>query len=101
MWYNIDRIGHDRNIGLKSLNGPKGSVSAANVDSLHLLGFGLTQLKNNTEKLGYRNTNMLNSMTLSLENLDSTVNKTHGTQTVLTYAQFFASFTEESVKESD
>ena len=95
----IDRIRHDRNIGRKSLNGPERSVSAATVDSLHLLGFGLTQLKNNTEKLGYKNINMLSSMTLSLENLDSTVNKKHGTQTVLTYAQSFASSTKESVKE--
>ena len=39
-------------------------------------------------------------MTLSLENLDLTVNKKHGTQTVLTYIQSFASSTEESVKES-
>ena len=100
MWYNIDHIRHDRNIGPKSLNGPERSVSATAVDSLHLLGFGLTQLKNNTEKLGYRNINVLSSMTLSLENLDLTVNKKHGTQTVLTYIQSFASSTEESVKES-
>ena len=53
----MDRIRHDRNIGLKSLNVPEGSVSAATVDLLHLLGFGLTQLKNNTENLGYRNIN--------------------------------------------
>ena len=37
-------------------------------------------------------------MTSSLENLDSTVNKKHGTQTVLTYAQSFASSVKESVK---
>ena len=49
---NIDHIRHDRNLGLKSLNGPEGSVSAATVDSLHLLDFGLRQPKNNTEKLG-------------------------------------------------
>ena len=78
MWYNIDRIRHDRNIGPKILNGSEGNVSVATVDSLHLLGFGLTQLENNTEKLGYRNINMLSCMTLSLENLDSTVNKKHG-----------------------
>ena len=39
-------------------------------------------------------------MTLSLEILDSMVNEKYGTQTVLTYAQSFASSTEESVKES-
>ena len=39
-------------------------------------------------------------MTLSLENLDLTVNEKHGKQTVLTYAQYFASSTKESVKES-
>ena len=52
---NVDHIRHYRNIGLRSLNGPEGSVSAATVGSLHLLDFGLRQLKNNTEKLGYRN----------------------------------------------
>ena len=100
VWYNIDLVRHDRNIGPKSLNGPEGSVSVTTVDSLHLLGFRLRLLKNNTEKFGYRNLNMLSSMTLSLETLDSTVNKKHGTQTVLTYAQSFASSTKESVKES-
>ena len=37
-------------------------------------------------------------MTLSLENLDSTMNKKYGTQTVLTYAQSFATSMKESVK---
>ena len=37
-------------------------------------------------------------MTSSLENVDSTVNKKHGTQTVLTYAQSFASSKKESIK---
>ena len=49
---NVDRIRHDKNIGLKSLNGPEGSISATTVDSLHLLDFGLRQLKKNTEKHG-------------------------------------------------
>ena len=74
---NVDRIRHDRNICLKSLNGPEGSVSAATVGSL--------QLKKNTEKLGYRNINLLSCLILSLVNLHSTVNKKHGIQTVLTY----------------
>ena len=43
---------------------------------------------------------MLSCMKLSLENLDSAVYKKHGTQTVLTYAQSFASSTKESVLES-
>ena len=50
---NVDHIRHDRNIDLKSWNGPEWSVSAASVDSLHLIGFGLRQLKNDTEKLYY------------------------------------------------
>ena len=37
-------------------------------------------------------------MTLPLENLDSTVNKKHDTQTVLTIPQSFASFMKKSVK---
>ena len=100
VWYNIDRTWHDRNIGPKSLNGPEGSGTAATVDSLHLLGFEFARLKNNTEKLCYRNINMLSCMTLSLENLDSTVNKKYGTQILLTYDQSFASSRKESVKES-
>ena len=36
-------------------------------------------------------------MTLSLENLRSTTNIKHGTQTVLTCAQYFASSLKESV----
>ena len=86
MRYNIDRIRHDRNVGSKHLNRPEGSVSAATVDSLLLPGFRMT-VKNNTEKLVCGNINMLSSMTLSLENLDSTMNKKHGTHawyTVLT-----------------
>ena len=65
---NLDHIRRDRNIGLKSLNGPEGSVSAATVNSLHLLNFGMKQLKNNTKKLEYRNINLRSYMTLSLEN---------------------------------
>ena len=38
---NGDYLRLDRNMGLKSLNRPEGSVSAAAVDSLHLLDFGL------------------------------------------------------------
>ena len=95
---NLDHIRHDRNIGLKSLNGPEGSISAATVNSIHLLDFGMKQLKNNTKKLGYRNINLRSFMTLSLENLHSTVNDKHATQTVLTYAQSFASSMKESVK---
>ena len=93
---NVDHTRHDRNIGL--INEPEGSVSAATIDSLHLLGFGLRHLKNNTEKFGYRDINFLSCMTLPLENLDSTVNKKHDTQTVLTIPQSFASFMKKSVK---
>ena len=96
---NVDHIRHDRNIGLKILNEPEGSVLAATVDSLHLLDFGMRQLKDNSEKPGYRNINLLSCMILSLENLDSTVNKKHSTQTILKYAQSFASSMKESVKQ--
>ena len=76
---NVNHIRHDRNMCPKSLNGPEGSASAATVDSLLLLYFGLRQMKNSTEKLGYGNMNLLSCMTLSLENLHSAVNKKHGT----------------------
>lgn len=42
---NVDYLRLDRNMGLKSLNRPEGSISAATVDSLHLIDFGLRQLK--------------------------------------------------------
>ena len=42
---NVDYLRLDRNMGLKSLNRPEGSISAAVVDSLHLIDFGLRQLK--------------------------------------------------------
>ena len=42
---NVDYLRLDRNMGLKSLNRPEGSISAAAVDSLHLIDFGLRQLK--------------------------------------------------------
>ena len=42
---NVDYLRLDRNMGLKSLNRPEGSISAAAVDSLHLIYFGLRQLK--------------------------------------------------------
>ena len=73
----LHHIRHDRNIGLKCVNGPEGNISAATVDSLHLLDFGLKQLKNDSEKLGYKNINLLSCMTLSLENLHSMVNRKH------------------------
>ena len=75
-----NHIKHDRNIVLRGLSGPEGSVSAATVDSLHLLGLTSRQLKSNTEKLDYRNINLLSCLKLSLENLHSKMNKKHGTQ---------------------
>ena len=96
---NVDHIRHDRNIGLKILNGPEGSILAATVDSLHLLDFGMRQLKNNTEKQGYRNINLLSCITLFLENVDSTGKRKNSTQTILTCAQSFASSMKKSVKQ--
>ena len=71
-------------------------VNGYSVAIQSLLNSELRQLKNNTEKLGYRN--LLSWMTLSLENLHSTMNKKYSTQTVLTYAQSFATSMKESVK---
>ena len=67
MQNSIDHLGHDRNIGLKSLNGPEGSVSAAIVYSLHLLDTGLIQMHD-----------------IPLENSHSTVNNKDGTETAFT-----------------
>ena len=46
----------------------------------------LETTEKNTEKLGYRNINLLSCMTLSLENLHSTMNKKHERKTVMTCA---------------
>ena len=73
-----------------------GMTNGYSVAIQSLLNSELRQLKNNTEKLGYRN--LLSWMTLSLENLHSTMNKKYGTQTVLTYAQSFATSMKESVE---
>ena len=70
----FDHVRHNRNTGLKRFNGPARSVSAATVDSIHLVDFALNQLKNNTEKLGHKNINLLSCMISSLEYLHSTVN---------------------------
>ena len=43
--------------------------------------------------------NLLSCMTLSLKNLHSMMNEKHGTQTVLTYAESFASSVKVSVKQ--
>ena len=73
---NFDHVRYNRDTGLKSFNGPAESVSAATVDSIHLVDFPLNQLKDNTEKLGHKNINVLSCMTLSLEYLHLTVNIT-------------------------
>ena len=65
---NAHHIRHDGNICQK-LKWTEESVSTATVDLLHLINFGLRQLKSNTEKLGYRNINLPNCMILPLENL--------------------------------
>ena len=65
---NAHHIRHDGNISQK-LKWTEGSVSTATVDLLHLINFGLRQLKSNTEKHGYRNINLPSCMTLPLENL--------------------------------
>ena len=61
--------------------------------------FMLETTEKNTEKLGYRNISLLSCMTLSLENLHSTMNKKHERKTVMTCASSFASSVQESVKQ--
>ena len=47
---NAHHIRHDGNISQK-LKWTEGSVSTATVDLLHLINFGLRQLKSNTENM--------------------------------------------------
>ena len=95
---NIDSIRSTSNI-TRSLNGPEGSVSSVTVESIDLLLWGLKQLKTNTEIHNYTKTNLLSCMTLTVENFHSSVNKKHGTQTVVSYAQSFFESIKESLKQ--
>ncbi|XP_066920118.1 uncharacterized protein [Clytia hemisphaerica] len=82
----------------RTLNGPEGNVSAITIDSIKMLHWGLKRLKTNTESLTYDRVNLLSCMTLAVENLHSAVNKKQGTQTLVSYAQSFASSVKESIK---
>ena len=82
----------------KTLNGPEGSISANTVSSIKMLVWGLKRLKENCESHGYSNVNLLSCMTLSVENLHSAVNRKQGTQTIVSYAQDFATTIKESIK---
>lgn len=82
----------------KCLNGPEGSISAATTESIKILLWGLKRLRENVESYGYRKTNLLSCMTLTVENLHSAVNKKQGTQTLIQYAQSFSESIKESIK---
>ena len=82
-----------------SLNGSKGSVSAVTVCSIKMLLWSLKKLKENCESFNYNKVNLLSCMILSLENLDSAVNRKQGNQTLVSYAQDFATTIKESIKE--
>ena len=73
-----------------SLNGSEGSVSAVTVWSIEMLLWGLKKLKENCESFSYNEVNLLSCMVLSIENLHSAVNRKQDTQTLLSYAQNFA-----------
>ena len=82
-----------------SLNGSKGSVSAVTVCSIKMLLWNLKKLKENCESFNYNKVNLLSCMILSLENLHSAVNRKQGNQTLVPYAQDFATIIKESIKE--
>ena len=81
-----------------SLNGPEGSVSAVTISSIKMLLRGLKKLKENCESFNYNEVNLLSCMTLSVENLHSTLNRKQGTQTLVSYAQDFATTIKQSIK---
>ena len=81
-----------------SFNGPDGSVSVVTVSSIKMLLWGLKKLKENCESFSYNEVNLLGCMTLSLENLHSSVNRKQGTQTLVSYAQDFATTIKQSIK---
>ena len=87
------------NISLaQSLNGPQGSVAAKTTGSVQLLKWGLEHLKKNLDELGYHATNLLNCMTLDVENLHSVVHHKGEVSTALQYACDFGSTAKESLK---
>ena len=83
---NIQHIRSTTNVQ-KTLNGPEGSVSAATIESIKILRWGLKRLQTNVQTYDYEAINLLSCMTLTVENLHSTVNKKQGTQTLTQYAQ--------------
>ena len=81
-----------------SFNGPEGSVSAVTLCSINMLLWGLKKLKENCESFSYNEVNLLSCMALSVKNLHSAVNRKQGTQTLVSYAQNFATTIKESIK---
>ena len=81
-----------------SLDGPGGSFSAVAVCSIKMLLWGLKKLKEDCESFNYNEVNLLNCMTLSVENLHSALNRKQGTQTLVSYAQDFATTIKEFIK---
>ena len=63
-----------------------------------MLLWGLKKLKENCQSFNYNEVDLLSCMTLSVENLHSAVNRKKGTQTLISYAQDFATTIAESIK---
>ena len=81
-----------------SLNGPEGNVSAVTVCSIKMLLWSLKKLKGNCKSFSYNEVNLLNCMTVYIENLHLAVNRKQGTQTLVSYAQDSATTIKESIK---
>ena len=82
----------------KSLNGPEGSVSAVSLESLHIVLWALKRLGTISATYNIKGWNLLSCVTLDVENLHSSVNQQQGVQTMLSYAQSFASSVKEALK---
>ena len=83
----------------RNRNGLEGSVSAITVDSkLSMLVLGLKRLQKNANNFNYNSVKLSSCMTLLTEKIYSAVNKKQATQTLVTYAQTFATAIKESIK---
>ena len=94
----VDSIKEKNEYLPKVLNGPEGGISNKSYDSIKLLEWIIMELKSNLDNYGNNDVNLLSSMTLDTEHLQSTVNYKQGFQTMLQYARSFASSIKESLK---
>ncbi|CAB3990306.1 Hypothetical predicted protein [Paramuricea clavata] len=82
----------------RTLNGPQGNVASKTVDSVRLIEWGLSRLKDIVEQYNYQETNLLSCMTLDTEHFHSTTHFKCEVMTMLQYARSFGNCVKESMK---